>query len=156
MTNHNNNTLRLITGILQIVFSVGLILLSAVLLLIFGIVEGLAEGFGGELSGSGIVLLNITRYSLVYFALIGLTNGILLLVKDVSKVIVSSINIALFAIIAVLFFFLQTSVFYAFASLPIVMMVLNVFTLINENKINREKLNRFNSQKVEAEEIIVE
>ena len=137
--NSNNSAISIVAGVLQIVFSVFLILFAGVLMLIFGIAEGLAEGLGGELNGEGLGLINVSRYSLIWFALFSLINGILLLINKVNKVGVCIANFVVLALISVLFLFLQTPLFYLVALIPVVLIVLNIVTLVKVKSNKKEE-----------------
>ena len=151
----DNKALKVITGIIQIIYSIGLFIFSGVMILLFALIYGLAESLGGEITATNLLLIDIAKYVWFFISPILLANGIMLLTRQPSKFIISLLNIIYFAIVSVLFV-LFGGVLLALAVAPLSLLVLNVFVLINAKKVENQKNNTFNQEQVSREEIIVE
>ena len=151
----DNKPIRITTGILQIIYSIGLFVFSGLLILLFAIMYGLAESLGGEVSANNLILIEIAKFVWFFISPILLVNGIMLLTKKPSKVIISILNIIYLVVVSVLFVIFG-GIFLALAIVPIALLVLNVFVLINAKKVQSNKNKTFNQEQASAEEIIVD
>ena len=151
----DNKPIRITTGILQIIYSIGLFVFSGLLILLFAIMYGLAESLGGEVSANNLILIEIAKFVWFFISPILLVNAIMLLTKKPSKVIISILNIIYLVVVSVLFVIFG-GIFLALAIVPIALLVLNVFVLINAKKVGSKKNKTFNQEQASAEEIIVD
>lgn len=151
----DNKPIRITTGILQIIYSIGLFVFSGLLILLFAIMYGLAESLGGEFSANNLILIEIAKFVWFFISPILLVNAIMLLTKKPSKVIISILNIIYLVVVSVLFVIFG-GIFLALAIVPIALLVLNVFVLINAKKVQSNKNKTFNQEQANAEEIIID